>query len=91
MKSYHHECQNAKQTRMLPMNTTNWIENNPQVLKPTQRTIGHRVKLGIEEVVFLREEHNNLLFGAKQSSLKTYIQISLYRLNRLYLGMCSVP
>lgn len=91
MKSYHHDCQNAKQARMLPMNTTNWIENNPQALKPTQRTIGHRVKLGIEEVVFLREEHNNLLFSAKQSSLKTYIQISLYRLNRLYLGMCSVP
>lgn len=37
------------------------------------------------EVVFPREEHANWLFSDKQSAMKTCIEVTLYRLNRLYL------
>lgn len=38
-------------------------------------------------IVFPREEHNDWLFNTKWSALEThtYIGVTLYRLNRLYL------
>lgn len=39
------------------------------------------------EVGLPREEYTNWLFGAKWSSLKTHIQVTLYGLKGLYLGI----
>lgn len=39
--------------------------------------------LGVADVVFLREEHTNLLINVKWSALKIYTHLTLYILNRL--------
>jgi hypothetical protein len=41
----------------------------------------------MEDVAFGREEPMNWLSNAKCSALKTYIQVAVYGLNRLYLGI----
>lgn len=41
----------------------------------------------MEELVLPREEHTNWLFSDKQSAQKTYLQVTLYGINRLYLGI----
>jgi hypothetical protein len=47
----------------------------------------YRRKAGSGRGVFPREEHTNWLSNAKWSTLKRYLQVALYRLNRLYLGI----
>ena len=58
--------------------------------KPPTLHKANRGKLGPGEVVFPREEHTIWLSSANQSALKTYIQVTLYGLNKLYVGtyMC---
>lgn len=41
----------------------------------------------MREVVFPMEEHANWLYNAKQSAIKTYKQVALYKLNMVYLYM----
>ena len=41
------------------------------------------------KIVFPRENKTNWLSNTEWSSLKTYIQVTLYRLNRLYLILCK--
>jgi hypothetical protein len=43
--------------------------------------------LSLREIVFPEKEHTNWLFSTKEPTLKTYIQITLYRLSRIYLGL----
>lgn len=43
--------------------------------------------LKAEETVYPREEHTTWLFNTKWSALKTHIQVTLYRLSRLYVGI----
>jgi hypothetical protein len=58
----------------------------------TQRTKGSWRKLGAREVILPREGHTNWLSSAKWSALKTYIQLALYGINRIYLGiyLCNI-
>lgn len=63
------------------MNMPNSTEQSPWDLNPTQRIVANRGELGIREVVFPKEEHTT---SAKWSSLKTYIPVTLYRLNRWF-------
>ena len=37
-------------------------------------------------MAFSRKEHSNWLSTNKQSAMKTYLQVALYGLNKLYLG-----
>jgi hypothetical protein len=69
------------------MNMPNSTEQSPWDLNPTQRIVANRGELGIREVVFPKEEHTT---SAKWSSLKTYIPVTLYRLNRLYLQVICI-
>lgn len=46
---------------------------------------GNYQNLGIEEMLFSRKEHTNLLPGAKLTALKD--NAILHRLSKLYLGM----
>lgn len=43
--------------------------------------------LGAGEIVFLREEQTNWVSITKWSNLKTYINVTVYKVSRLYLGM----
>lgn len=45
-------------------------------------------KLKARELAFSREEYANCLSIAKWSSLKAWIQLILYKLNKLYLEIC---
>lgn len=38
-------------------------------------------------MVLPREEHRNWFSSSKMSALETYIQVTLYKLNRLYLRL----
>lgn len=38
-------------------------------------------------MAFSKEEYTNWLASAKMSALKTYVQVTLYRLIGLYLGI----
>lgn len=69
---------------MTPMAVPKSMEEIPtsKDLSPTKRTLGNGVKLGVEEVVFLRNNHSNRYVW---SALNTYIQIAVCRLSRLYL------
>lgn len=63
-----------------------------QGLIPTQQTTGNWRKLGAGEVVFSGEAHTNWLPIAKQSALKTYIQLT-YRVHiifsNIYVYTCN--
>lgn len=70
---------------MIPVDMTKWTEKNPGGLNPTKRTPDNWEELGAGEVAVLKEEHTNWPSSAKWSALKTYIQVALHGLNRLYL------
>jgi hypothetical protein len=52
-----------------------------------QRNAGDNGVRRAGETVFLKEEFTNWLFSTKWSALKSYIQVMLDRLNRLYLSL----
>jgi len=54
-------------------------------LSPTQGAIDNRGKLWVGETGFPREGQTNLFPVLNNQVLKTYIQLTLYGLNRLYL------
>ena len=84
--SHRHEYPDMRGTKVMSMNTPNWIKKSPQDLNTTQGIIGSWGKLGIREVSLPKKQHSNWFSSAKRSSLKTCTQISsLYRLNRLNL------
>lgn len=59
---------------------------NPWDINRIQRIlIGKSGMLRVGGGVFCREDHTNWLFPTKWSILKTCIQVTLYRLNKLYL------
>lgn len=76
------------QTRVARSSEVNWLEvaGHPgsSDSSSSQRAMGSRGKSGAGEVLFAREEHQ---LAAKWSALKTHIQIMLYELRRLYLGI----
>lgn len=52
-------------------------------------SVVHRGTLRARAIVLFREEPSKWLSRAKRSFLKQYIQVTLYRLSRLYLHMCE--
>lgn len=44
------------------------------------------MKLGVGELVVPREERTNSLSNIKVLAMKTYIEVTTYELNKLYLG-----
>lgn len=60
---------------------------SPQGFSPTQRTTSNRGKLRVREVVPSREKHTKWLPSAKQSAQNTYVQVTVYRFNRFFLGL----
>lgn len=56
-----------------------------KVLSPAHRASDNRAKLGVAVLVIPREEHPQWFPSAKESSLKTYMQVTLDRCNQLYL------
>lgn len=65
----------------------NWMGQNPQGFKSTQGTIGNCGMLRAREVVLPREKHTDWLSSARWSALNTYVQATLYRLNRFDVGI----
>lgn len=55
--------------------------------QPHTQNYRQLVKLGAGEVTLPKEEHASELCGVKRSALKTYVRVTLYRFNRLYLGI----
>jgi hypothetical protein len=55
------------------------LGQSSQGLNLTQRTAGNGEKLGAGEIAFTREELTSWPSNTKQSSIKTYTQITLYR------------
>lgn len=73
------------------MDMSKWIgEKNPCGHNSTQSTAGKQGMLGVGEVVFIREEHTDWLSNTKWSILKTCIQVTLYRQNKLYLRIIYI-
>lgn len=79
---------NVSWPRMTSMNRTHWMEKSPQGLRPTQTTIGNWKQLATGEVVHPRAQHDNWSSSTKWSTLKTYIELALHGLNKLYLRPC---
>lgn len=56
-------------------------------LQPTQIATGNWGKTGAGEVFFPTAEHTNWSFSGKWSLIKTFIQVLVYGLSGLYLGI----
>lgn len=79
-KSQLHYYLNIRWTWTITTDMPNLIRKS---LNPTQRT-GKRIKLGAEGVVFPSEEYTNW-FSSCWSILKTYTQVLVVQMSRLYL------
>lgn len=63
-----------------PKIDTKWLGDH----SPTQRSMNNSEELGPWEVVLPREEHTNWFYSTKWTTLKTCLQVTLYRLNRTH-------
>lgn len=84
LKSHQNDCQNVSWTKIKPIvMLTGWGKciTPPTHRPPHTKDYGN---WGVEEVLFPREE---LVSSAKQSNLKTHIQVTLCGLSILYLGI----
>lgn len=81
------DCLNMGWTRRTPTDMPHWTLKGYKNLNITQKNTEMR-KLKARELAFSREEHANCLSIAKWSSLKAWIQLILYKLNKLYLEIC---
>lgn len=82
----------SKRLTLSPRCGTKWTqlngtEKSSQGLNPTQRTKSNQIKGGTRRGSPPQGEHINQLFHAKLSALKIHIQITLFELNGLYLGI----
>lgn len=58
---------------------------DPTVLTHRQRSIDNEGVLRAGEIAFPREEHTKWLSNSKGSALTMYVEVTLYRLNGLYV------
>lgn len=59
----------------------------PTSLQPTQRATDNWGKMKAGEVLFPRVVHTNWLSSGEWSFIKTFIQVIVYGLSGLYLGI----
>lgn len=83
MNTHKHDCLRMSWRRMTEIGISNYMEKSPGSLSPIQRTPDNGRKLETGQEVFPKEEHTNWLLTGKWSVLKTHIQITLFRLQRL--------
>lgn len=76
MTSHQHDSQYVIWTRTKPTDMPNRMVKSPQCLNPRKETIVNQGKMGVREMVMLREERTNWL--SKWSTLKIYMQVTLY-------------